>query len=180
MERVKTLQPALAIMMALALAGAFGGTAAHAAGPAWLWVDAAGHKVFSDRPPPADIPDRNILLRPAEGSYTPAPSAPPSSAAVQLPVAGAAGGTAAGVDKALQEKRKAAEAAEAAKRKAEEDKRAQVMADNCARAMQAKSGLDAGGRMSQINPNGERVYLDEAGIAAESARLQGIIAENCR
>lgn len=180
MNHAKTLQPALALMVALGLTFALGGTAAHAAGPGWLWVDAAGNKVFSDRPPPADVPDRNILRRPDAGGFTASPSSPPPSAAVKLPVAGAGEGTAVGVDKGLQDKRKAAEQAEAAKRKADEDRRAQVMADNCARALQAKSGLDAGGRMSQINANGERVYLDESGIAAESARLQGIIAENCR
>lgn len=154
-------------------------TVAAASGPSWLWIDKDGRKVFSDRPPPPEVPDKDILKRPLTRDLgTTMPTASPNAAAAP---AGAPPAPAAnGVDKALQDKRKAAEAAEAAKRKADEDRNAQIRADNCARAMQAKSGLDSGGRMSRMNENGERVYLDESGIAAESARLQGIISENCR
>jgi len=30
----------------------------------WQWLDKDGRKVFSDRPPPADVPDKNILAQP--------------------------------------------------------------------------------------------------------------------
>lgn len=166
-----------ALVLALAC-----GTVAAASGSSWLWLDKDGRKVFSDRPPPPEVPEKDILKRPLLRETAPAPAAL-GAAPVAAPGGGSTGPGApaqSGIDKALQEKRKAAESAEAAKRKADEDRNAQIRAENCTRAMQAKSGLDAGGRMSRINENGERVYLDEAGIAAESARLQGIIAENCR
>lgn len=140
----------------------------------WQWLDKDGHRVFSDRAPPSDIPEKNILKRPGNrSSFTaaPAPAAAPAAPAAAAP---------AGVDKGLQEKKKQAEDAETAKRKAEEERTARLMAENCNRARQAKSGLDAGGRMSRINEQGEREFFDEAARAAEGERLQGIINENCK
>lgn len=141
----------------------------------WIWLDKDGRKVFSDRPPPAEVADKDVLKRPGNrgAAAVSAPTAVPAAA----PVPAASTG---GVDKSLQEKRKQAEDAEAAKRKAEEERNARIMAENCSRARQAKSGLDSGARMSRINEKGEREFLDEAALAAESQRLQGIINENCK
>ncbi|MCA3237912.1 MAG: DUF4124 domain-containing protein [Curvibacter sp.] len=140
----------------------------------WQWLDRDGRRVFSDRPPPADVPEKNILRRPANNRAT----APAEG--VATPVATPAAAAPTGVDKSLQEKRKQAEEAEAAKRRAEEDRNAGIMAENCARARQAKAGVDSGARIARINERGEREFMDEAALAAESQRLQGIINENCR
>lgn len=139
----------------------------------WQWVDKDGRKVFSDMAPPADIPDKNIVKRPGSrgASFPSAAGAPAEPASAAMP---------AGVDKALSEKKKQADVAEAAKRKAQEDRNAQIRAENCARAQQAKAGVDAGGRMTRINERGEREFMDESAIATESQRLQGLIDENCR
>ncbi len=147
-----------------------------AASAQWQWTDKDGRKVFSDLPPPADVPEKNILKRP--GNRGPSVTAPAPAAAA--PVATPSAAAPAGVDKSLQDKKKQAENAEAAKRKAEEERMARVMAENCSRAQQAKAGLDAGGRMTRTNEKGEREFFDEAAIAAESQKLQGIINENCR
>jgi len=142
----------------------------------WQWMDKDGRKVFSDRAPPSDIPEKNILKRPGSrgGSApvaAPSPTAPAVPGAVAAPV---------GTDKSLQDKKKQAEDAEAAKRKVEEERNARLMAENCSRAQQAKAGLDAGGRMSRINEKGEREFFDEAALASEGQRLQTIINENCK
>lgn len=142
----------------------------------WQWVDKDGRKVFSDLPPPADIPEKNVLKKPGARAFSPAPV----PAAAPAPTAAAPGAAATGTDKALQEKLKQAEAAEAAKRKAEEERMAKIRAENCTRATQAKAGLDAGGRMSQINEKGEREFFDDAMRAAEAERLQTIINSDCR
>ncbi len=140
----------------------------------WQWLDQDGRRVFSDRPPPADVPEKNILKRPgSRGTIVPPPAAP--AAPTAAPAASQAG-----VDKGLEEKRKQAEAAEAAKRKEEEARSARIRAENCTRAQQAKAGVDSGVRMARINDKGEREFMDEAAIAAESQRLQAIIDENCR
>lgn len=147
-----------------------------AANAQWQWLDKDGHRVFSDRAPPSDIPEKNILKKPgSRSSFTAAPAATPTAAA-PAPAAPAQSGE----DKALQDKKKQAEAAEAAKRKADEERIARAMAENCTRARQAKAGLDAGGRMSRISETGEREFMDESAIAAEGQRLQGIINENCK
>lgn len=137
----------------------------------WQWVDKDGHRVFSDRPPPANVPDKNILKRPGGRGAAAAPADPAETAAPAAP---------AGVDKSLAEKKKQADAADAAKRKADEERNARIRAENCARAQQAKAGVEAGGRMTRINERGEREFMDESAIAAESQRLQGLINENCR
>jgi len=138
----------------------------------WQWMDKDGRKVFSDRAPPSDIPEKNILKRPG-GRGASAPVAVP---AADTPAASPA----AGVDKSLQEKKKQAEDVGAAKRKADEERNARVMADTCSRAQQAKSGLDSGTRMARTNEKGEREFMDDAARAAEGERLQGIINENCK
>lgn len=155
----------------------------------WQWIDKDGRKVFSDRPPPAEIPDKSILKQPAGSqSARPAPAATvpaaaadgaqgaaPAAAAPKL-AASAPGG---GKDKELEEKKAQAEAAEAAKKKAEEEKIAKVKAENCTRARAAKSAFDAGKPITQTNTQGERIFLDGPARAAEAKRIDGIVASDC-
>lgn len=143
----------------------------------WQWIDKAGRKVFSDRPPSVDVPEKNILKQPGMAplaAEVPASNAP----AAATPPASAPKGT--GEDKELAEKKKQAADAETAKRRQEEERVARTQADNCNRARQAKAGLDAGVRLSRLNEKGEREFLDETDRATEAQRLQGIIDENCK
>lgn len=140
----------------------------------WAWIDKDGHKVFSDRAPPADIPDRNVLQQPAS----------PVPMAVAPAAAASTGGTAlvpktSGQDKTLEEKKKQADEAAAAKKKAEEEKLARAQADNCARARQSMLQLQSGVRIATVNDKGERVFMDDAARAAETQRVQGIIGSDC-
>lgn len=146
----------------------------------WQWLDKDGHKVFSDRAPPPDVPEKNILKQPgnrgkASGAGTASPAAP--AAATQN---GANAPKLSGVDKELEEKKKQAVQAQAAKRKAEEEKMASAKADSCTRAKQAKAGFDSGIRMSRTNAKGEREIMDDAARAEESKRIQSIIDSDCR
>jgi exopolysaccharide biosynthesis predicted pyruvyltransferase EpsI len=141
----------------------------------WQWIDKAGRKVFSARPPPVDVPEKNILKQP--GMSAPAVETPASN----TPATPAASATkATGEDKELAEKKKQAADAETARRRQEEERVARAQADNCNRARQAKASLDAGVRQMRINEKGEREFLDEGGRASEAQRLQGIIDENCK
>lgn len=148
----------------------------------WQWLDRDGHKVFSDRAPPTDIPEKNILKRP--GKIPSSATAPVSDTAAAVPSATASGPVPVAkkneLDMKLEEKKKQAEQAEAAKRKAEEARLAQAQAENCARAKQAKAALDSGVRMSTTNAKGEREIMDDTARAAETKRLQGIIASECK
>lgn len=150
----------------------------------WQWIDKDGRKVFSDRPPPAEVPAKSILKQPG-GAPVARPAATPeaSSAENATPAMAAskpaAKPVAAGKDKELEEKKAAAEAAEAAKKKAEEEKIARAKAENCTRARQAKATLESGVLMKQTNAQGERVIMDEASRNAEIKRTNDIIASDC-
>ncbi len=147
----------------------------------WQWVDKDGRKVFSDQPPPADVPTRNIVRQPGpKGRSVPVEAAAPASAASQPAQPTAAAPKLTGKDKELQEKKKQAEAAEAEKKKAEEDQIAKVRSENCERAKRSKAGFDSGVRIAQTNAKGEREILDDAQRAAEVKRLERIIASECR
>ena len=158
-------------------------TAAIAAQAQYQWVDKDGRRVFSDRPPPADIPAKNVLTQP-RGARAPqaAPVAGPAASASEPASAAAAAPRppAAGVDKALEEKKKQNEAAEAARKKADEERAAASRADNCKRAMSAKATLESGMRMARVNDKGEREVLDDAQRAAELKRVNAIIASDCK
>lgn len=140
----------------------------------WQWLDSNGKKVFSDRPPPGDIADKNILQRPT-GAAALRPAAPPAPAAK----ASDALPKLSGKDKELEERRQQAEEQDAAKKKAEQQAQARVRADNCARARQGKATMDSGVRLARTDANGEREILDDAARAAETRRLQGIIGSDC-
>ncbi len=155
----------------------------------WQWVEKDGRKVFSDQPPPADVPQNRILKQPGAR----APAAPPAAAEAITPQAGPAttsrgesAATAAasapkvsGKDKELEAKKKAAEAAEAAKKKADEEKIAVARAENCTRAKNAKLSFDSGARITRTNAQGEREFLDDKQRATEVKRLGDIIARDC-
>ncbi|WP_353365312.1 DUF4124 domain-containing protein [Acidovorax sp. FG27] len=173
------------VLLAVACTWALGASAQ------WQWVDKDGRKVFSDRPPPAETPQANILQQPRGTSRTPAPAAPAAAAAqdggaaVSQP-AGAPSGQAAapaprpaGKDEALEKKKAEAEAAEAARKKAEAERVAKARADNCARARQAKATLNSGQLLSHTNAQGERGFMDDATRAAETQRADSVIASDC-
>lgn len=153
-----------------------------AAGAQWQWIDKSGKKVFSDQPPPTDVPEKNILRR--AGSPPPRSGSAPAAAEADAPDAAAPKAAAApkpaGVDKELEEKTKKAQAEEKARQAAEAGKNAKAKADNCDRARQGKATFDSGIRVAKINAKGEREIMDDAARAAEQKRLQSIIESDCK
>ena len=147
----------------------------------WQWVDKDGHKVFSDQPPPAEVPAKNILRRPmGKGSVAVTEPASAASAASQPAQPAAAAPRLTGKDKELEDKKKLAEAGAANKKKSEEEETARGRAENCQRAKQSKATLDSGGRIAQTNARGEREVMDDAARATENKRLEKIIATECK
>lgn len=158
----------------------FGAVAAQAQ---WQWIEKDGRKVYSDRPPPADVLEKNILKRP--GGVKAAQSAAVVGAADPAQAAASAAAPAgnvpklSSVDKELEEKKKKTADAETAKRKAEEERVAKVRADNCSRAKQAKATLDSGVRIARTNAKGEREVMEDPARAEEGKRIQGVITSDC-
>ncbi|TWO71827.1 DUF4124 domain-containing protein [Caenimonas sedimenti] len=159
----------------------------------WQWLDKDGRKVFSDRPPPSDIPANRVLKQPAGSSAAPAaapadataaPGADPAAAGATTTAAAPAQAAASmprpsGKDKGLEAKKKEMEAAAAEKKKQEDAKFALARAENCNRAKSSKATFDSGIRIARTNAKGEREILDDKQRDAEVKRLEGIIAKEC-
>lgn len=151
----------------------------------WQWIDKDGRKVFSDRPPSADIKDKDILKQPGgrgRASVAVQPSESTDAATPAAPVAAAkeAAPKLSGKNAELEAKKKKLEDDEAAKKKAEDEKVALGKAENCERAKKAVATLQSGVRLSTTNAKGEREFLDDNGRASESQRLQGIVDNDCK
>lgn len=183
-----TMPPVRALLSLLVTATL--GCIAVPAAAQWQWTDNNGKKVFSDSPPPQDVPDRNILKRPsgAAPAFTskvmPAQAAAAASATpaavASTPKAGASAPKLSGKDLELEKKKTQAEADEAAKKKAEDQKHAAAKADNCERARRSLASLQSGARISQLNAQGEREFMSDEQRQAEMQRTQNIVSADCR
>ena len=142
----------------------------------WIWINADGRKVYSDRPPPVEISDKLILKRPA--------AAPVSQSAKDAEAAAGAGTPVPtpkpSEDKALLARKKQLADAEAAKTSAEQERIDKIKAENCSRARQGKATYDSGLRISTVTSKGEREYLTEEAIAREQRHLAEVINSECK
>ena len=160
-------------------------TFAAAANAQWQWVDKDGRKTFSDRPPPSDIADKNILKRPLVAAKAAAASAlvtlgsevDVKSPAVSVPKANAL--KLSGKDVELEAKKKKADDEEAAKKKAGEEKIAKAKSENCERAKTSLATLQSGVRISSVNALGEREVFDDTKRTTDAKRIQEIIDASC-
>jgi len=152
----------------------------------WQWIDKDGRKVYSDRSPPADIQEKNILKRPGGARMAAVPVVNENTETEAEAKAKAKTSTNAnapklsGKDPQLEARKKQADEEEVAKRKAEEDRVAAAKAENCERAKKGLANLQSGGRLSITNAKGEREVMDDAAKAVESKRLQGIADSACK
>ncbi|TAG36781.1 MAG: DUF4124 domain-containing protein [Polaromonas sp.] len=166
--------------MVLALTGGLFAAPAHAQ---WQWIEKDGRKMFSDRPPPADIQDKDILRRPQGASRASMAAETATIAAVKpasAPALKASAPKLSGKDAELEAKKKKAEDDEAAKKKADEEKLAKTKAENCERAKSGLATLQSGVRMASVNAKGEREVYDDAKRQAETKRTQEIIDSSCK
>ena len=139
----------------------------------YQWRDKSGRMNISDLPPPADIPDKDIIKRPS----------PPSSrraVPAAAPAAASAASAPRGVDPEIEARRSRAEQDKAARAKADDERAATIRAENCQRARQQLSLLDSGQRIARIDSKGERVILDDEARAAEAATARQVVATDCR
>lgn len=171
-------------ILALGLAGT--------ASAQWQWLDDSGRKVYSDTPPPTNIPQNRILKAPK--SATPANSAPAAAAQdAATPEDGATTGEdaelKAKVDAANQAEQQArAKEIEEAQKKNEEIERKnaeiarsneQTRQSNCNRAKQRLAQLAPGQRVAHVDAQGNRGYMNDATREAERQQVQREINENC-
>ena len=126
----------------------------------YKYVDKDGRTVYSDQPPP------NVASK-AIGAPPPPPSTAPAAAksAVER-------------DKELEKSRKEArekvEKADKAAKANEERERA------CTQAKASYQTFAEGGRVYKVDEKGERVYMDDADLAAEKEKARTAMDEACR
>jgi hypothetical protein len=147
----------------------------------WKWKDAQGKVQYSDRPPPAGTPDKDILQRPAAATrnVVVVPAGQPASAASAPPARPAASApTRAEQDAAARQKQE--QDREQNKQKEEERRLAAERRENCSRAQAALRDLQSGVRITRTNEQGERVYMEDAQRRAEIERASKVVSSECK
>lgn len=143
----------------------------------WKWRDKDGRVTVSDRPPPREVADKDILGRPAAAGRAALVTVSAASAAsAALAVADGKGP----LDREVDARRRTAEQEQAAKAKADEARVATQRAENCQRARAQINTLESGQRLARVNGKGEREVLDDKGRADELAQTREAATANCR
>ncbi len=156
----------------------------------WQWLDETGRKTYSDRPPPAHIPDKNILARPPGANVRqPAISLPKADVpdvASQSETAAAVPSEASSVpaqptaEELKRQKEEAAQkAAEAAKQAEENARIALQRQENCNRAQASLRTLQSDVPLAEIGADGQQTTMSDAKRQQSIQRAQGIVARDC-
>ncbi len=147
----------------------------------YKWKDKNGVMRYSDTPPPPNVEVKTIGQS-AKDPYAKA-KAPEAAGSVKNSEAGAV----APPDKKTQTiesgdpQQEQARKAELEKQKSIADqKKKEAYAENCKTAKANYESFMQGGRMYKMNEQGEKVYLDEAGIADGKAKAQAEINQYCK
>ncbi len=146
----------------------------------WKWRDKSGQVNASDRPPPLDVPEKDIIARPPQDTRRPQLLTAAGAAAAASAASAAQGSRAPVGDRELEARRRAAEQEQAGKSKADEERAAAQRAENCRRARGHVAALESGQRMARVNEKGEREVLDDRARADEMRQSRAIIASDCR
>ncbi len=141
----------------------------------WAWRDQAKDNqiTFSDRPPPADVAEKDIIKRPNQLPVSLAPKPPPSASEVALSKPRL-------VDAKLEAKRKEAETKAASLKKLEADKIAASNLENCERTRNHLKALASGVRITNTNAMGEQEPMDDDSRRKEMSRTRNTLSIHCK
>ena len=146
------------ILLLLALVGAAGAAQAQIR----CWNDADGKRACGDAPPPGA---KVTTLR---GSTTPDAAAKDAKKGPLTPA-----------EQDQQFRKRQLDAQKAADKSAAEQKVAAEKQASCAQARDALRMFESGQRVTRTDANGERYFLDENQIAAETARAREVADKTC-
>jgi hypothetical protein len=137
----------------------------------YKYVGPDGKVQYSDRPPPGGQKAEKITTSrisssggAAAASGDAAKSSAPKTAAEQ--------------EQAFRQRK--TEADEKARKGEKVAQEQQQQAEACANARRDLAGVQSGARVARLNEAGERIFLDDAGVQGEIARLQRDVAANCK
>jgi metal-dependent amidase/aminoacylase/carboxypeptidase family protein len=135
-------------------------------------IDTNGKTVYSQSPCPSS--SKSSVVR---QSVAPAPPAAASAASSASAAKSSAPKSAAELE--LDFRKRQTEQAEASKKAAEKVTEAQQREENCRQSRGTLAGLEEG-RQSRINEKGERVFLNDAEVAAERSRAKTAVEQWCK
>jgi Domain of unknown function (DUF4124) len=146
-------------------------------------IDSAGKVIYSQNPCPANTKSGTVSRRvgPAPASSAAAPSSSAESA--EKAGKGDAAKAAAPKTPADQEQafRKRLQERDKADKEAEQKlAETQRKEDNCRAARDRLATFEFGGRITQVNPQGERVYLDDPQIEQQKAAARAMVEQACK
>jgi tRNA nucleotidyltransferase (CCA-adding enzyme) len=119
---------------------------------------------------------RETMTKPA---IAPAPAAAPAEAASKADKAEAKKGPMTPAEQEQAFRQRQQDAAKASKEADEKANQAKIKEQNCNNARQRLATYSFGGRISKIDANGERYYVEDSEIAAGKAQAQADIASMC-
>ncbi|MEB0134547.1 DUF4124 domain-containing protein [Actimicrobium sp. CCC2.4] len=141
-----------------------------AASAQYVWRDAKGGKQFSDQPPPASIPRRDILKEPSSEPRADTESAPAATTAT-APLSTA--------ERNADFRQRRMEQADKDKKAADEKAVAADKTANCARARAYQRSLEEGMRIASTDKNGERYTLNDNQRDVEIRNTRKVV-NDCR
>jgi len=143
-------------------------------------IDAAGKVVYSQNPCPANTKSGTVTRRVDRPSAAPA-ATPAEGSADKAAKGDAAKKTVPNTtpDQEQDFRKRQQDQAKAAKESSAKSAEAQRKAENCRIARERLAQYEAGGRMTRINPQGERYYLEDAQIEQERARARADVSQHC-
>lgn len=168
--KIKSLRYAAALLAILLIPAA-------AQAQAYKWRDEKGSTVYSDKPPPPNIPPGNVLQAPKLKQSAPD--------AVSAKGGAATGGAKVNAPLTLAEREAESKkrAAEAAKKSLDDGKKAEqetARLDGCRQLRTQLASLDSGQRQVRFDEKGERFFLNDAQMSAEKAKVsQDLMANKC-
>ena len=135
----------------------------------YRWVDENGKVHYSDTPPPPNVKQSKELRAPPSRKTLPAAAEDGDEG--EKPDSYA--------EKEAEFRKRQVEKAEKQAELDREKEQAKTRKLNCDTARSQLAGLKSGGRISRINAQGEREYLDERDIEESIVRAQKSVSEWC-
>ena len=157
------------LMLAAAAAVSSGGAQAQIK----CWNE-GGKRVCGDAPPAGA---KVTTLRGASGPADPGPA--PAAKDGAKDAKAAKRGPLTPAEQEQEYRKRQAESLKAAEKQTAENKDADSKRENCERAREALRSYESGGRVARTDAKGERYFLDESQIAAETAKARQIARDSC-
>jgi len=129
----------------------------------YCWTTKDGKRACGDTPPPG--------VKPAAVATPASPAAPPDS--------GAKAGKKPPADPEQEFKKRQAEAQKSREKEQQAQEQTQAKQENCERARNALRILESGQRISRVDKEGERYYLEDKEVEAETQRARDSVQKNC-